>query len=141
MELVETSRWRVGPTAVIQNLLPSTMRFRPASINYLVDASSHHTYHKTLPNVLVQKVKEKDRREEENEEENERFELRSVHSSDFDGDFPYDTDADDDGETTVDLVSFSYMDHITCTLVLIHSHNPFCLPPCSMLAFAHNIVT
>lgn len=95
------------------------MRIRPASINYLADASARHVYVKTLANIVVLKVQEEDRkRRDENENEHKattgnenNADLRSVHSSDFDVGFPYDTD-DDGDDITVCFVSFLFCMHI-----------------------------
>ena len=84
----------------------STMRFRPASINYLADASSYHTINTPLTNLVVQRIQEVDRRDEEEDakdtEEEEVFELRSVHSGDSD-DFHHYCD-DGGGPISDDLV-------------------------------------
>jgi hypothetical protein len=68
------------------------MRFRPASINYARDASTHQRHKKALVTVIVLKINEEDRREEDDVEEvdpDERFELRSEHSSDGDEFLPH----------------------------------------------------
>jgi hypothetical protein len=82
------------------------MRFRPSSINYLEDASSHHKVNTTLLNIVVQRLQDGDRRVDEDDandtEDEEPFELRSIHSGDSDDFHPYCND--DDGQITVDLV-------------------------------------
>ena len=85
------------------------MRFRPASINYLVDASSHHIFDTGLPTLVVQRLQDGERRDEEDEDvddgdEEEMFELRSAQSGDSD-DFHLYCD-DDNGSTTDTLVRY-----------------------------------
>jgi hypothetical protein len=86
------------------------MRFRPASINYLTDASVHHRHEKALVNIIVQKVNDEDRRKEDGVQEDELdelFELRSEHSSDGDDFLPRNDTDDDEDETPSYLVSFA----------------------------------
>jgi hypothetical protein len=88
------------------------MRIRPASINYLVDASIRHVYEQTLASIIVEEVTEEDRlvtdNEEipvattTNEEEVNDDDFRSVRSSDFEMEFPYESDDD----PTVCFVSY-----------------------------------
>ncbi|KAI2490325.1 hypothetical protein MHU86_24244 [Fragilaria crotonensis] len=99
------------------------MRFRPASINYLEDAASHHTFSMTVLNVVVQRVQDGERSDDEDNandtDDEEPFELRSIHSGDSDDFHPYCND--DDGQITVD---FGNLVQVT--------DNSISLPSCSI---------